>query len=239
MRKSSKTAVALAAALAMTAASAMTSWAGNWIYDGPESWQWWYQEEDGTWPANTWKEIDGYWYHFDDNGYLDVGNQKIDGKYYTLLKEPAADVGKMVTSGTWDYGYIGEDGSYVCYEPRQAYNAFYGYGDVYLNTPEGNTLAPEWYTAIFNGVADQSMSVWINDGWQKQKAANTYELPENWQEICPVPFIDALVKYACGSHKPYTLYTDPLYMLGTWYEFNISEEDHTLTVTTWPDGWSD
>lgn len=52
---------------------ALPVFAGQWIFDGPKDWQWWYKEEDGTYPKSEWKEIDGDWYHFDKNGYLDVG----------------------------------------------------------------------------------------------------------------------------------------------------------------------
>ena len=52
---------------------ALPVFAGQWVFDGPKDWQWWYKEEDGTYPKSEWKEIDGDWYHFDKNGYLDVG----------------------------------------------------------------------------------------------------------------------------------------------------------------------
>lgn len=30
---------------------------------------WWYQYSDGSYPASTWRRIDGKWYYFDSNGY--------------------------------------------------------------------------------------------------------------------------------------------------------------------------
>ena len=36
---------------------ALPVFAGQWIFDGPKDWQWWYKEEDGTYPKSEWKEI--------------------------------------------------------------------------------------------------------------------------------------------------------------------------------------
>ena len=34
---------------------------------------WWYQYADGTYPKNEWQKIDGKWYHFNENGYMQTG----------------------------------------------------------------------------------------------------------------------------------------------------------------------
>ena len=45
---------------------------------------WWWQEDDGRWPANQWKKIDGKWYYFNGAGYMTTGWQKIGGKWYYM-----------------------------------------------------------------------------------------------------------------------------------------------------------
>jgi transglutaminase-like superfamily./putative cell wall binding repeat len=60
-------------ALGLSIFMALPAFAGEWIYDGPENWNWWYKEADGTYPKDSWKQIDGEWYHFDNTGYLDIG----------------------------------------------------------------------------------------------------------------------------------------------------------------------
>ena len=35
--------------------------------------RYWYQRDDGSYPANTWEQIGGDWYHFDENGYMQTG----------------------------------------------------------------------------------------------------------------------------------------------------------------------
>lgn len=29
---------------------------------------WWYEDSDGSWPANSWRKIDGRWYYFNSSG---------------------------------------------------------------------------------------------------------------------------------------------------------------------------
>lgn len=68
--------------------------AGEWKFDGPKEWQWWYRNDDGSYPHDTWSHINGKWYHFDSNGYLDVGYRKFDGKYY-ILEQHGDKIGQM------------------------------------------------------------------------------------------------------------------------------------------------
>ena len=53
--------------------------AGTWQQ---EENSWWYQEDDGIWPAWQWKEIDNKWYYFDKNLNPYQGVQKVDGVEY-------------------------------------------------------------------------------------------------------------------------------------------------------------
>ena len=39
----------------------------------------WWQEEDGSYPANEWKLINHHWYLFDENGYMVTGWHRWDG----------------------------------------------------------------------------------------------------------------------------------------------------------------
>lgn len=41
---------------------------------------WKYQRADGSYVANQWDQINGNWYHFDQNGYMETGWKKIEWK---------------------------------------------------------------------------------------------------------------------------------------------------------------
>lgn len=71
------TAALIASALTLT--MAMTSFAGQW----QENTQgWWYQNDDGSYPTNSWQWIDGRNYYFDSQGYCLMDTVTPDG--YTV-----------------------------------------------------------------------------------------------------------------------------------------------------------
>lgn len=53
---------------------------GKWVWDQGKT-TWWYQYNDGSYPKNGWKKIDGDWYYFDENGYA-LRNQWIEDQGY-------------------------------------------------------------------------------------------------------------------------------------------------------------
>lgn len=200
MKRGMKKLVTLAVSLTLALSFAVTSFAGTWIYDGPENWKWWYREDDGSYPANVWKMIDGSWYHFDANGYLDVGWTLIDDKYYYLENTSDGNVGKMRTSGTWDYGYISADGSVAAYWPD--FERGYEYASDPLVLKDHTTyqtvkpVTAAWYEQIYRNIVDETFILKM-DEQTKTKELN-YTLPDNWREICPAPFINELVAHSVG-----------------------------------------
>lgn len=61
---------------------------GTWKSDARG---WWFELNDGTYPAWDWLYIDGYWYFFDRNGYMDSNAYR-----FGCWIRP---------DGTWDYDY--------------------------------------------------------------------------------------------------------------------------------------
>ena len=83
---------------------------GAWIQN-TGSWQsnstgWWYQNADGSYPANEWQQINGSWYYFKESGYM-VASMWI-GNYYL------GENGSMLTNTTTPDGYkVGSDGAWI------------------------------------------------------------------------------------------------------------------------------
>lgn len=103
----------------LSAASAMPAFAGEWQQlAGGEYWQWKYVEADGSFPVNDWKLIDGKWYRFDANGYLDVGMREYNGVEYILMRSGAMEanrdygVGYVDASGAWHLAEVPLDSNY-------------------------------------------------------------------------------------------------------------------------------
>lgn len=71
------------AALCMTVSMTMTAFGGQWMQDNSG---WWYQNDDGSYPASSWQWIDGNSdgvaerYYFDANGYCLINTWTPDGQ---------------------------------------------------------------------------------------------------------------------------------------------------------------
>lgn len=55
---------------------------GQWIQasDG----RWWYRHDDGTYTVNNWEYINGEWYHFDSQGWMQTGTLVINNITFKL-----------------------------------------------------------------------------------------------------------------------------------------------------------
>ena len=82
--------VALLMAMAMVVGSNMTVFASGWQQNTTG---WWWQNNDGSWPANSWQWLDGNGdgvaecYYFDGNGYMLANTTTPDG--YTVNADGA------------------------------------------------------------------------------------------------------------------------------------------------------
>ncbi len=65
---------------------------------------WWYQHEDGSYPANCWEKIGGRWYSFDGRGYMRSGGwYQENGVWYYLENSGAAAEGWRKVGSSWYY----------------------------------------------------------------------------------------------------------------------------------------
>ena len=89
--------VALVMAMAMVVGSNMTVFAAGWQQNATG---WWWQNDDGSWPANSWQWLDGNGdgvaecYYFDGNGYMLANTTTPDG--YTVNADGAWTVNGVV-----------------------------------------------------------------------------------------------------------------------------------------------
>ena len=92
----------------MVVGSAMTSRAAQWQQNTTG---WWYQEDNGSYPVNTWKWIDGKCYYFDGNGYMLSNTTTPDG--YQVDASGAWVVNGVVqTQGTNSTGGVTHSANY-------------------------------------------------------------------------------------------------------------------------------
>ena len=64
---------------------------------------WWWEEDNGSYPTNSWKQIGGTWYYFDGNGYMATGWLKLSSGWYYLTGSGAMATGWVQVGNTWYY----------------------------------------------------------------------------------------------------------------------------------------
>ncbi|MGI5958420.1 MAG: putative Ig domain-containing protein, partial [Massiliimalia sp.] len=69
---------------------------------------WWYQNPDGTYPANQWRYLDsgkGYkaWYWFNQYGYMTTGWQKVGNTWYYMNRSGEMQTGWVFVNSQWYY----------------------------------------------------------------------------------------------------------------------------------------
>lgn len=84
---------------------------GAWLKD---STGWWYCNADRSYTTNNWQQIDGFWYYFNQYGYMKTGwlQSPASGKWYWLNTTEGSTLGRMLTSQWVDNGkyYVNADG---------------------------------------------------------------------------------------------------------------------------------
>lgn len=118
---------------------------------------WKYQRADGSYVANQWDQINGNWYHFDQNGYMETGWKKLNGSWYYLKSS-----GAMATY--WEK--VGSDWYY--FDPSGAMQVGWAKSGTiwYYLKPDGRMTANQWEQVSGNWYHFDTNGV-MQTGWLK------------------------------------------------------------------------
>ncbi len=72
----------------------------GWIQD-ENGWK--YENGDGTYPTNEWKQIDRNWYYFNSDGYRTTGWNEIENRRYYMNQDGIMLTGWQYIDGSWYY----------------------------------------------------------------------------------------------------------------------------------------
>lgn len=64
---------------------------------------WWWQEDNGSYPQNAFKQIKGQTYYFDGRGYMTTGWKKVNNNWYYFNPNGAMATGWKQVGNTWYY----------------------------------------------------------------------------------------------------------------------------------------
>ena len=199
-KKLLKTGLAVALAV-MTLAQPVST--ANWVGNNTG---WWWQEDNGSYPTNQWKAINGKWYWFDGNGYMVTGWRNINGTWYYLESSGA------MASNKWIGNY------YVESSGAMATNKWIG--NYYVNgdglwtqtktTGQWISSGNRWWYRHFNG----SYAL----GWEKIDG-NYYLFDNSGWMLIGWQFVNGSWYYMNNSGA---MLTGWQYINGTWYYMNSS-----------------
>ncbi|MBQ4524189.1 MAG: N-acetylmuramoyl-L-alanine amidase family protein [Lachnospiraceae bacterium] len=113
MSRKAKKAMAVALTAGMLASTAATP-----VMAATQGWKqnakgWWYQNADGSYPANKWSKINGVWYYFDANGYMLANSWVKDskGKWYFVGENGAMKINSWAKDSKGLWYWVTDDGS--------------------------------------------------------------------------------------------------------------------------------
>ena len=88
------------AMLASTPATLQDVYAAAWKKN---STGWWWQEDNGSYPQNAFKQVNGQTYYFDGRGYMVTGWKKVNNNWYYFNPNGAMATGWKQAGNTWYY----------------------------------------------------------------------------------------------------------------------------------------
>ncbi len=85
---------------------------GTWIVNSSTG-KWWYRHVDGTYTTDAWEYINGNWYYFDSEGWMQSGWVYINGNWYYLgsANDGAMKSDWQYINGNWYYLGNANDGA--------------------------------------------------------------------------------------------------------------------------------
>ena len=151
---------------------------GKWEQDGHG---WWYQNPDGSYPCNTWKEIDGEWYHFNENGYMQTGWLQdwipVDFQegWYTL------DYYYLNPSGAMATGWVFDGGNWYYMQPdglmAEGWIEFDG-KKYFLRYESGEMVTNEWLGSSYVDASGALVANTDSTGWKQDSIGWWYQNPD-------------------------------------------------------------
>ena len=71
----------------------------GWINDPQRGW--WYRNADGSYPKNTWFQVNGKWYYFDNTGYMKTGWISLNNRWYYAASDGSRLTGWQYINNKW------------------------------------------------------------------------------------------------------------------------------------------
>lgn len=188
-------------------------YAANWVCNNIG---WWYYEDNGSYPVNQWKKINGHWYWFDNDGYMVTGWKQISGIWYYF------DLSGAMATDTWIGNY------YVESSGAMAISKWIGNYYVNENGLWIKTSYPDQWIASGNRWwyrhADGS---YTTNGWEKINGKEYFFDSDGWM----------LTGWQFINSKWYYLEKSGAKATSKWIGNYYVEENGVMATDKWIDGY--
>ena len=198
---------------------------------------WWWQDQDGTYPASEWRKIKNEWYYFLNSGYMATGWQSINGQWYYFNSSGSMKTGWLQHNGKWYYlsssgamrtGWLNDGGKWYYLSSSGAMKTGWlnDGGKWYYLSSSGAMKTGwlkddgKWYYLNSSGVMQTG---WLYDGdkWYYLNSSGTMQT--GWL------YVDGKWYYLDSSGA---MKTGWLSSNGKWYYLNPTGD---MAVSTWID----
>ena len=160
---------------------------------------WKYQRADGSYVVNQWDQINGNWYHFDQNGYMETGWKKLNGSWYYLKSSGAmATYWEKVGS---DWYYFDPSGAMQVGWAKSGTIWYYLKPDGTMTANHWEQVSGNWYHFDANGMM-QTGWLQLGNTWYYLKSNGAMAVNE-WVERDRY-YVDSNGVYIPGKKKTYT-----------------------------------
>ncbi len=188
----------LSATTIIATAMSITAFAGQWKQDNIG---WWYQNDNGTYPANGWQDVNGKQYFFNSSGYLLTNTTTPDGKQVDAN-------GYIIPAPLFDLDLDDSHVRYVRYELSTAlYNnpciiIYYDYTN--LSDKNQSVAGSIFYMSVIQNHEDRGIDT---------LSRNVDEIDNFYKSIAPGATITVAEVFSLVDRSPVTLKFEKLYSL--------------------------
>lgn len=150
---------------------------GSWQSD---SYGWWYDNGDGTYPTSEWKNIKGTWYYFYSSGYMATGWNYIGGAWYCFdASSGAMRTGWLADGSIWYL--LDNSGSMASNSWRLVGSTWYYFTSSGAMKTGWLERSSTWYYLSNSGAMVSNSWASVNESWYHFDGSGAMQT--GWQAI--------------------------------------------------------
>jgi len=207
---------------------------GSWQED--ENGKWYLEKDKVSYPKNTWKQIDGAWYHFDGNGYVQTGwyTENVDAKAHLYFLKDSGEMacGEVLNLDEEYFYTFDENGILTGKEPvksekereleRLASQIVAQLVSENMTKREKATAIYQWIQSHIGYISTSDKSDWVAEGIRglKTRRGDCFTYYAVSRAMLDAAGIENLPVYPKEGYHVH--YWNLIHVEGGWYHFDTT-----------------